>query len=103
MDMRNIQTVLALSPGSFVMSPLRNAIAEPLLGKGLLTRDGKVWQHARSTVVPIFAKAQSADLESLEIYLKQMIDFIPKDGTTVDLMPLFKRLVCAYHSLEYVH
>ena len=93
MDMENIQTVLSLSSSNFIMSPLRNAIAEPFLGKGLLTRDGATWQHSRGIVMPIFATSQIADLESLEVHFQKMLLLIPRDGSTVDLMPLLKKLV----------
>ncbi|MCJ1389286.1 hypothetical protein MMC18_002142 [Xylographa bjoerkii] len=35
---------------------------------------------------------QIADLNLLEVYLKRMMKLVPRDGRTVDLMPLFKRL-----------
>ncbi|KAI9655080.1 MAG: hypothetical protein M1821_005563 [Bathelium mastoideum] len=74
------------------MSALRNKIAEPLLRHGLLTRDGEAWKKSRSIIMPIFAKTQIVDLYSLEIHLQSMIKLLPSNGSTVDLMPLFKRL-----------
>lgn len=92
-DRENIQTVLGTSPGNFVMSPLRNKIAEPLLGTGLLTRDGQAWQHARGLAMSVLGKEQAADLVSLEEHFQKFLKLIPKDGTTVDLQPLLKKLV----------
>lgn len=103
MDQANIQTVLSLSSGNFIMSPLRNKIAEPLLGKGLLTRDGKAWQHARNLATSVLSKDQAADLPSLEKHINKSLELIPRDGATVDLQPLFKCLVRLIQSLRLLY
>lgn len=41
---------------------------------------------------PNFVKAQVGDLESFERHVSELIDLVPKDGSTVDLSPLFFRL-----------
>ena len=42
---------------------------------------------------PSFSKENMTDLLTLERYLKMVINRIPKDGSTVDLQPLFFSLV----------
>lgn len=89
----NIEVVLGTSASSFIMSPLRNEIAEPLLGRGLLTRDGDTWQRSRSLAMQVFSKSQVANLDALEVHLQKMLALLPTDGKTVDLQPLFQKLV----------
>ena len=63
------------------------------MGRGIYTTDGPFWEHSRALVKPIFTRAQFADLETLEHYLKQMMDLIPGDGSSVDILPLLSKLV----------
>jgi cytochrome P450 len=46
----------------------------------------------QALVRPNFTRAQVADLNSFEIHIQQFISKIPRDGSTVDLQPLFFRL-----------
>ena len=89
---RNLQTVFATNFESFGVQPLRLFPFGPFIGKGILTTDGAFWEHSRALVRPTFARAQIANLSSLEVHVSRMIDLIPKDGSTVDLQPLFARL-----------
>lgn len=57
-----------------------------------MTTDGSFWEHSRALIRPTFARAQIANLSTLEVHVSRMIDLIPKDGSTVDLQPLFARL-----------
>jgi hypothetical protein len=43
-----------------------------------------------------FNRVEIADLENFEIHVGWLSDLIPRGGTTVDLQPLFKRLVSAF-------
>ena len=90
---RNIQAVLATHFKSFGMGPLRSNSLGPFVGKGIFSSDGEFWEHSRALIRPAFARTQVADLDSFELHVSRLIDLIPKDGTTIDLQPLFARLV----------
>lgn len=91
-DPRNLQCVLATKFESFGVEPVRLFPFRPLTGKGIMTTDGAFWEHSRALIRPTFARAQIADLSSLEEHISRLINLIPRDGSTVDLKPLFGRL-----------
>lgn len=92
-DKDNIQAILGQSSAAFVRSPLSAKIADPFLGKGILTSEGKAWKQSRAVAAAAFCKGQAADLPSLENHIQKMLLLIPADGSTIDLQPLLKRLV----------
>ncbi|KAI9736526.1 MAG: hypothetical protein M1818_006037 [Claussenomyces sp. TS43310] len=87
----NVKTVLATNFQDYCLGH-RFPSFSPLLGRGIFTSDGAHWEHSRALVRPNFAKAQVADLDTFETYIQQMIKKIPRDGSTVDLQPLFFQL-----------
>jgi cytochrome P450 len=89
---QNLQAVFATDFGSFGVEPLRLFNFKPFIGKGIMNSDGAFWEHSRALIKPTFARTQISDLSSLEIHVSRLIDLIPKDGSTVDLQPLFARL-----------
>ena len=93
MDPRNIQSVLALDFARYGVEPTRAISAEPLLGKGVFTSDGEFWAFSRKLGKPLFARAQIADYAQFETHVDRLLSLIPRDGSTVDLQPLFKRVV----------
>ncbi len=52
-----------------------------------------IGEHSRALLKPSFDKAYSIDLFTLERYWRMLIDYIPRDGSTVDLQPLLFSLV----------
>ena len=56
--------------------------------------DGKRWEQARALIKPTFARTQIADLHlaAYATHVRKFINLIPRDGSTVDLQPLFGRL-----------
>lgn len=93
MDPKNIQAVLGLNAKDYGLQPLREGLALPLFGHGINTTDGEYWQYSRSLIKPTFSRAEICNLESLELHVGRLLDLLPKDGATVDLQPLFSRLV----------
>lgn len=89
---RNLQSIFATNFESFGLEPIRLFALGPFTGKGIMTTDGAFWEHSRALIRPTFARAQIANLSSLEDHLSRLIDLIPRDGSTVDLQPLFARL-----------
>ncbi|KAI9690496.1 MAG: hypothetical protein M1822_009459 [Bathelium mastoideum] len=93
MEPRNAQTV-AIQVQNFGFAPMRYEFppTREFFSRGILTVDGPFWEHSRALIKPIFAKAQIANLGSLDAHLAKMIAYIPVDGSTFDLQPLLKRL-----------
>jgi len=70
----------------------RKAALIPILGEGIFASDGEVWKHSRAMLRPNFDRSQVGDLDSMERHVRHLIEAIPRDGSTLDLQPLFYRL-----------
>jgi cytochrome P450 len=104
MDPQNIQTICALSLKNFGAAPLRKASGlVPLLGHGVLSLDGPEWAQARASTKPIFARSSIADFSTFGKHFERALALVPRDGSTVDLQPIFKRLVCRIWSSDQLH
>lgn len=77
---------------SWGVEPLRLFSFEPLIGRGIMGTDGRRWEHSRTLLRPVFSRKEISDLPSLEVHVQKLIDIIPRDGSIVDLRPLFTRL-----------
>ena len=89
---QNLQAILATDFENFGVEPMRLFVFEPLIGKGIITTDGAHWAHSRALLQPIFSRTQFANHSAFETHVARLIDRIPKDGSTVDLQPLFAKL-----------
>ncbi|KFY08386.1 hypothetical protein V492_06278 [Pseudogymnoascus sp. VKM F-4246] len=87
----NIKAVLATQFHDFGIGKRHRGMGA-LLGHGIFTSDGKHWEGSRALVRPSFARAQVADLETFETHIQHLIAKIPRDGSTIDLQPLFYQL-----------
>ncbi|KAJ5740215.1 n-alkane-inducible cytochrome P450 [Penicillium malachiteum] len=85
---KNFQAILATKFQDFDLAG-RNLAASPLLGEGIFTSDGKVWEHSRALLRPNFVRNQIADIDVYEHHVSQLIKRIPRDGSTVDMQELF--------------
>ncbi|KAF7929677.1 hypothetical protein EAE99_004581 [Botrytis elliptica] len=88
----NIQAICTSSFNDWGVGPMRGTIGLPFLGRGIFTEDGEFWKHSRSLVRPTFSRAEIADLDNFERHVTRFLAFIPKDGSTFDMLPLVKRL-----------
>ncbi|KAF7898276.1 hypothetical protein EAF00_004722 [Botryotinia globosa] len=88
----NIQAICTSSFNDWGVGPMRGTIGLPFLGRGIFTEDGEFWKHSRSLVRPTFSRAEIADLENFERHVSRFLTFIPKDGSTFDMLPLVKKL-----------
>ena len=86
-----IQTVLSLDFNSFGLGSTRDGL-KCFLGEGIFSTDGAAWQHSRSLLRPCFVRSQVGDVELLERHLRKLLRKIPRDGSLVDLQPLFFKL-----------
>lgn len=84
----------------FGIEPLRHHLAENLWGNGIVVADGERWASARGFIRSSFDVVHTANIERLEYHVGKFMELIPRDGTTVDLMPLFKRLVSVTPTIE---
>lgn len=92
-DMENIQAINTTQFDNFGVEGIRRQANANWVGEGVFVSDGATWKHARKLVMPIFARAHIADLSGFSKHLNRMLDLIPRNGETVDLRPLFRRLV----------
>lgn len=88
-DPKNIQTVLALKFKDFGVGSARRGALRPIMGQGIFGVDGSEWEHARALLRPNFSRTRINDTELYESHVAELIDRIPRDGSTVDLLPLF--------------
>lgn len=72
---------------------MRLHTGEPFIGKRVFSTDGAYWQYSRELIKPLFARAQVADLATLDLHLDRMMNRIPRDGSTIDLQALLKLMV----------
>jgi hypothetical protein len=78
----------------FGMEPIRYE-KNGFFGDGILVTDGARWKHSRGLIRPAFEMAHIANFDRLHRHVNRFLKILPKDGSTVDLLPLFKRLVSA--------
>jgi cytochrome P450 len=103
-DPVNIQAINTTEFNSFHVSPLRRPANGDWVGEGIFVSDGHVWKQARKIIMPIFRREHAADLSRLKVHVDRMFELLPGSGETVDLRPLFRRLVCQFcHSSPYLH
>lgn len=86
----NIKAILSLRFQDFTLRN-RSIVMGKLLGKGIFTTDGQDWAHSRAMLRPNFVKEQIGDLDTFESHVQDLFKLIPRDGSTVDLQPLFFR------------
>jgi hypothetical protein len=91
-DYKNFQTIMFTESNSFIVA--RDWAMKPMIGLGILDTDGAAWFFHRSMVKSMFSRLQINDPKSFDVHFSRMLKLIPKDGSTVDLRPLFDRLVC---------
>ncbi|KAF2009398.1 cytochrome P450 [Aaosphaeria arxii CBS 175.79] len=78
---------------NFGLQGLRYETAKHLWGNGIIVVDGPHWQHGRSLIRSSFDIVHIANFARLEKHVQRMMELLPTDGSTIDLMPLFKRLI----------
>ncbi|KAF2714530.1 cytochrome P450 [Pleomassaria siparia CBS 279.74] len=77
----------------FGIEPLRFHVAENLWGNGIVVSDGKTWADVRSFIRSSFDIVHTKNIERSSHHVDKFMKLLPRDGSTVDMMPLFKRLI----------
>jgi cytochrome P450 len=90
-DPENLKTILSTHFASFDFGPVRTEALKPLLGESIFTVSGPEWQYSRAMIRPNLIKDQFVDAEMsiFEKHFDRLLSIIPKDGSKVDLQPLF--------------
>ena len=100
-DPVNLQSIFNLDFPSWGVQPLRLGPWGPLLGPGVMDTDGSRWKFCRGMVQALFRREQIADLAPFAKHVDRLFDHIPRDGTTIDLQPLFARLILDF-TMEFL-
>ncbi|WP_425045208.1 cytochrome P450 [Primorskyibacter sp. S87] len=96
-DMDALEQILVRDHGKFIKAPLIWRQITAVFGKGLLSSDGKLWQHQRRLAAPHFTPKRVQDYDSLIVSLAQKaVDRWPEQQTFdihPDMMNLMLRIV----------
>ena len=85
----NVKSILSLDFKNWSVGENRKKYMAQFLGEGIFTTDGAAWQHSRDMLRPSFVRTQIEDLDMFERHFKRLSQAIPRNGSTVDLQPLF--------------
>ena len=88
-ESENIKAVFSDRFSDFDAGWLRRRAFAPAIGDVLITADGPKWHRQRAMMRPAFNRKQITDYKFFEGDLDALIDRIPKDGSTLDMAPLF--------------
>lgn len=86
----------------FGLQPIRYEGGKGFFGDGILVTDGAQWKRSRTLIRPAFDIAHIANFNRLDRHVSRFLEILPQDGSTIDLLPLFKRLVSASNAKESV-
>jgi cytochrome P450 len=87
------KAVLSTQFENFGLQPIRYEGGKSFFGNGMLVTDGAQWKNSRTLIRPTFDVAHIANLDRLGPFVDQFMRLLPRDGSTIDLLPLLKRLV----------
>lgn len=96
-DPKNLQAVLATQFNDFQQPAVRVGAFQRLLGLGIFSANGPIWERSRALLRPQFMQEQIADLELFETHVKDLFDALPKSSelngwtATFDMQPLLER------------
>lgn len=62
-------------------------------GSGVLTNEGIAWRRSRDLIRPLFVRAELSDVMRFERHVDRLMDVLPRDGQTVNLIPWMAKLV----------
>ncbi|KUJ09020.1 cytochrome P450 [Mollisia scopiformis] len=92
-ESENMKAVSTSHGDCFAVEPIRvgNGAITPFPGRGVSSSDGAKWQASRDLVKPYFDRAGYSNLQRLSQHVDRLLDKIPKDGSVIDMQPLFQR------------
>lgn len=84
--------MLATDFVSFGKGERFHSCAEPFLGDGIFSTDGKLWQDSRNLIRPFFVNERVRDLDIFERGVQALLSKLPPSGQTIDVMDLINRM-----------
>ena len=85
----NIKAIFADRFDDFDVGWLRLLIFAPTFGEVIITSDGARWHHQRAMMRPAFNRRHILDADFFQSDIDALLSRIPKDGSTLDMAPLF--------------
>ena len=92
-DPKVFKAVLSTQFENFGLQPIRYEGGKSFFGNGMLVMDGPQWKTSRTLIRPTFDVAHIANLGRLGPFVDRLMNLLPRNGSTVDLFPLLKRMV----------
>jgi hypothetical protein len=92
-DPEVFKAVLSTHFENFGMQPIRYEDGKGFFGNGMLVTDGAQWKHSRALIRPVFDIAHVVNFGRLSTHVERFMQLIPRDGATIDIFPVLKRLV----------
>ncbi|KAI9725511.1 MAG: mitochondrial escape protein 2 [Chrysothrix sp. TS-e1954] len=66
---------------------------QPFFGVSILNSNGAAWRRIRDLITPMFKRAElDENIRDFKIFVDRMIALVPRDGTTIDMQPLMRKL-----------
>ena len=93
MDIANHHYIHTVGFEEFGKPIRRSKISAPILGNGICMAEGAHWKQSRSIIKPIFAKADTENMEMMARHVDRFLALIPRDSSTFDIQPMLKKLV----------
>ena len=93
MDIANHHYIHNVGFEEFGKPTARSKISAPILGNGIFKAEGTQWKQSRSIIKPIFAKADTENIEMMARHVDRFLALIPRDYSTFDIQPMLKKLV----------
>ena len=93
MDIANHHYIHTVGFEDFGKPTARFKISAPILGYGIFKAEGAQWKQSRSIIKPIFAKADTENIEMMARHVDRFLALIPRDQSTFDIQPRLKKLV----------
>ncbi|KAH8886862.1 cytochrome P450 [Thozetella sp. PMI_491] len=89
----NLKTILSKKFDDWPIGGPRLYAVRPILGeKSIFSSNGQDWHDARALIRPSFVRNQVADLACFDRHIGNLMDRIPKDGSTFDMKQLLQAL-----------
>lgn len=99
MDIANHHYIHTVGFEEFGKPKARFKISAPILGNGIFKAEGAQWKQSRSIIKPIFAKADTENIDMMARHVDRFLALIPRDYSTFDIQPMLKKLVRqAFHA-----
>jgi cytochrome P450 len=91
-DPEHVKTILTSKFAHFGKGARFHHLWSPFLGDSIFTTDGDTWHNNRNLIRPMFIRERVQDLATFDLWAGRMIDLLPPDGVTVDILDLLYRM-----------